>query len=710
MKIEWKNFQLTKLSKWLLLILLVVFIGSAAYGYFFIYKKTSKSVFEGGGNKYSLSLYTYIQNEKAHISVYDPKNSKHYDILSFDWKGKDVSTRFNASYSSALDKIVYNTTSGISIYDLNTKEQKELLKNHQGAVETDVTNYFSPVWSNDSKKIIYIKGGYEGSVYEMMDADGSNVKTIDGEGYSLAWKPDSTQYAIGSAAGMATGPGINVSLSDPITKTKQILSANELRDVDSIAWLDKLYFSGTKQNVEEGDNNLYQILSVNSDGSDVKVLDQDEYNNQNVISDGNDTLYYTKYFAKYTDNQRKSAGVYSISTDGTGKQSIYQDGDKQVFVQAVDSEYIAIKSSTNDWSSEAIKTLILYDKVSKKASMVGESPHINFFDWIKSNKLPADLIEATAPKPTETELKAYSDSLKTHGYLSSTFYDYCWDYNCQSETYPYEKLATSKTSEIISLNQKPNLLSGNVSVPVVFFYDTTPFTDEQVALLKDKTKKGTYGYFEQWINDQAKNANVSLSFSFDYKTTKQLQVAASCITESGTQKLLDQSCMKNKIVEAYPDLKDKKAFMAALSTDNSNNYSYYVNFSYSDTSIVYTRLGEYYRSMPIADLAKTLETDQSGVNYYNAKQFLAQFGAKDKVASYKKPTADAQSACYIDNKSDIMCGAYWQDRATNIVYYITLDSAEISDVSKKELGWYDADGDKILEVNDKCPFDKNNSC
>jgi hypothetical protein len=114
--------------------------------------------------------------------------------------------------------------------------------------------------------------------------------------------------------------------------------------------------------------------------------------------------------------------------------------------------------------------------------------------------------------------------------------------------------------------------------------------------------------------------------------------------------------------------------------------------------------------MPIADLAKTLETDQSGVNYYNAKQFLAQFGAKDKVASYKKPTADAQSACYIDNKSDIMCGAYWQDRATNIVYYITLDSAEISDVSKKELGWYDADGDKILEVNDKCPFDKNNSC
>lgn len=711
MNMEWRNLRLTKLSKWLLLLLLVVTIGSAAYSYFYIYKKTNNTFSDAKNDKkYSLSLYTYIQDEKAHIAAYDPKTSKHYEILTLDWKDKDKYYRFNASYSSASDKIVYSTTSGINIYDLKTKEQKELLKNYKGEKETDIINYFSPKWSNDSKKIVYLKGGYEGATYGVMEADGSGAKDIEGDGYSFAWDTNSTQYAIGSSAGMSTGPGINVSLSSPTTKTKQVLSTKELRDVESIVWLNRLYFSGAKQNVNQGDNNLYQILSVNSDGSDVTILDKDEYNNQSLISDGAETLYYTKYIAKSADNQRNSAGIYSIKTDGSEKTAIYQDGDKQVVAQAVDGNFIAIKSTTNDWSSEAIKTLLLFDKTSKKTSMVGEATNINFFDWIKSNKLPEGLVESPAPKPTEAELKAYSDSLKTHGYLSSTFYDYCWDYDCQSQTYPYQKIKISKTPEIITISQKPNLLYGNVSVPVIFFYDTTPFTEEQISLLKNKDVKSTYGYFEKWVNDQAKKANVGLNFSFDYKTGKQLQVEVSCMTESGTQKLLNQACMKDKIIAAYPDLKDKKVFMVALSKDNDKNYNYFTNYNYAENSIVYTRFDQYYMGKPVTDLETYLGTYQNGVDYYSAKQFIAQYGAKDKTASYKKPIGDAQSACYIDNKTDVTCGVFWKDRTANVYEYIKLDTAEISEVTQKEIGWYDADSDGKLEVNDKCPFNKNNDC
>ena len=715
--IEWKNFKLTKLSKWLLLGLIVVLLGSAAYGYFFIYKKTAKSVFDSGDKKYSMALYTYIQSEKGHIAVYDPKDGKHYDILTLDWKGKDVTTRFDASYSSSLDKIVYNTTTGISIYDLNTKEQKEILKNSKGARETDVTNYYSPVWSNDSKKIVYMKGGYEGFIYEMMDADGTNIKPIEGEGYSLTWKPDSTQYAIGSSAGMATGPGINVSLADPITKTKQIFPTKELRDVDSISWLDKLYFAGTKQNIKEGDNNLYQVLSVNPDGSDAKILDKDEYNNQNLISDGLNTLYYTKYIAKTTDNQKKSAGIFTIKTDGTGKESVYQDGDKQVFVQAVDNQYLAIKSTTNDWSTEAIKTLVLYDKTSKKASMVGEAVNINFFDWIKSNKLPSDLAETTAPKPTAAELKAFADSQKTHGYLTSSFYDYCWDYDCQSATYPYAKKSKSEFPEIISLSAKPLLLTGKITIPVVYFYIDAPFTDEYINILNtDTTALNSFAGVSNWFNNQGKISGKNFEVSFDYKG--QNKINDTCSTYIGTNKTYDSKCISDNISKIYPELANAPLVITVMA--NVNAYAYTTNYQISEgknlflissnfeSSIEYIKNSTYYNeSQKTAEIKKMMYNSNDFGWDYRIKNLLALFGAKDKNATYKTPVNPDSPGCFVGNSDSVMC-----DRNVNATNQPINKYSEkvIDEITLKELGWYDADGDGQPEVNDKCPFNKNNDC
>jgi hypothetical protein len=718
MKIEWGNYKLTKLSKWLLLALLVVIIASAAYCYFFIYKKTSTPGPQNSDKKYSLSLYTYIQNDKAHISAYDPITSKHYDILTIDWKDKDGYYGFNASYSSARDQIVFNTMSGLSVYDLKTKEQKELVKNYKGAKDIDVSNYRSPVWSNNSKKIVYFKAGYEGGNYGMMDPDGSNAKDIEGEGgYNFIWKPDSTEYAIGSSGGMATGPGINVSLADPITKTKQILSTKELRDVDSLVWLDKIYFSGTKQNVNAGDNNLYQILSVNADGTDVKVIDKDEYNNQNLISDGDETLYYTKYLAKSVDNQRKSAGVHMIKKDGTGKEPVYQDGDKQIFVQAVDSDYLAMKSSTNDWSNEAIKTLVLYDKTTKKASMVGEGTRIEFFDWIKSNKLPSELVEATAPKPTEAELKAYSDSMKSHGYLSRTYYDYCWDYDCQSATYPYAKKAKSETPEIISLSEKPQLLTGKVTIPVIYFYTDTPLTDEHMNILNnDATALDSFARVSKWINEQGKAAGKTLEFSFDLKG--QSAIDAGCVTYSGTDKTFDTKCISDTVSKLYPGLANAPVVITVMA--NMNAYAASTNFEISTgknlfligfsfaSSIEYIKTSTYYATeeQKAAEIKKRMyDSNYMGWDY-RIKNLLALFGAKDKNATYKTPAKSDSPGCFVGNSDSVMC-----DRNVNSSNVVKkFNEKVIDEITWKELGWYDADGDGIMEVNDKCPFDKTNKC
>lgn len=708
-EMSWRMTKLSKILLWILLI--IILIGAGTWAYFYKFKKSDKNSSNSAEKSYQLAIYSLVQDGKARVVAYDPKTKEHNELMSIDCEDKYSS--FSADYSSSLDKIVYSDDNGISVYDLKDKTKSDLLTNIKpkstDELETNERTYTAPKWSKDYKKIVYKVAGYESMSWAMMDSDGKNQTQIDGEGYSFAWSSDGERYAIGSESGMGTGPGINVSLTDPITKTKQILSEKDMRQVNSLAWQDRIYISGAVSNnlnIEE-----FEIDSVNADGTDLKVLDKDSYDNQGLVADENGTLYYSKNIIESDKSySTKSAGIYSIQTDGTNKALFYQDGDNNLTVQALNSEYVAIQSNENAQNSNAFKSLLLVNKNDKQTALVGEAVKINFVGWIKSNKMPDGLTKLKTPEPSQSEKSAYSESLKTHGYLYASYYEYCWDYDCSSSTYPYPKLATSATPEIITLSTVPNQLIGNVSVPVIFAYDSTPFTDDQLALLKNSDQISSYGYFEKWLNDQAQKNGASLNFKFDYKVN-QLKVDQSCIVIQGTNRLMDQTCLRQKIVSAYPELKDKNNIVVAIARDDSIHYNFNTSFSYSsEGKLVLSNFSQYYLSRPVKELSDAMAKYSDGFNYYNAKQFLSQYGAKDLVASYKSPVNNAQSSCYVDARTDIMCGSWLTDPIKGYLEYIKIDAAEISTVTAKALGWYDADGDGVIEAKDKCPFDKKNAC
>lgn len=704
------SFKITKFSKWLFLILGLLIIGSGVFIYYLKYKESAAEQATRQEKKYDMPLYTIWQDNKAKLVAYDPKAKKNFEIFSLDWKNKDLRNFFYADYSSAKDQIVYSDEDGISIYNIVDKKKTRLLENKKGSgtERMDSISYIDPKWSQDSTKIVYKIIGYESMAFSMMDADGKNVTKIEGEGYNLVWNPEGSKFALGSEAGMGTGPGLNVSLADPITKTKQVLPTKEMRDVSSLVWLDKIYFSG-KVTADTNPTYTYEICAINPDGTGFKSLNKDEYDNQNIVNDTN-ILYFTEVIHEQAGGL-KSNGIYRISTEGEGKELFYQDGDRYLVTQLAGNDYIGIKSSNNGSSYEAINNLLLVEKNTKEVISVAEGANLNFIGIIKSNKLPEGLSEIEAPKATKEELDAYALSIKTKGFLYRTYYDYCWDYDCSSATYPYPKLQQSKTPEIINLSEKPEALYGDVKVPVIFAYDTTTFSDEQITLLKRNDLRGTYGYFEKWVNDQAKAANIPLNFTLDYKTSSQIQMDDSCVTTQGSNRILDAKCMKEKITATFPDLSNSRTTLIALSRDNNKSqYTWYVSYSYSENNIVYSSFSDYDLKQPISDFEQYFSKGYGGVNYYSAKQFITQFGGRDRTATYKKAADNAEGICYTEEKNDVMCGAYWSDESKKTTQYINLDTAIFSDVTKKELGWYDQDGDGKNEIVDKCPFNKNNNC
>ena len=346
------SLKMTKLSKILLLVLLVIVLAAGGtYGYFYKFKKANQSSAGSTEKNCQMAIYTLVQNEKAKVIAYDLKNKKHFELLSIDWK--DANQTFYADYSSSTNQIVYSDSNGISVYSLNDKTTTQILANVQAknADEPDMNakRYANPHWSKDYKKIVYNVYGYENMSWSMMDSDGKNIIPVEADGYDLAWDTSGKNYAIGSSAGMATSSGMYVNLADQFAKTKQILAAKDLKDVDSLAWTDKIYFSGMAPNNEANSDNKYQIYSINADGSNIQTLDADEYDNQDLIADTDGTLYYSKSVHQTANNTKEGIGIYSINADGSNKSLFYQDGNKNLVVQELNNDYVAIQSTTNSW-------------------------------------------------------------------------------------------------------------------------------------------------------------------------------------------------------------------------------------------------------------------------------------------------------------------------------------------------------------------------
>lgn len=701
-----RSWKLTKLSKILLGVLAAILLASG----FFIYQiRNNHGVWSKLEDKLIVDqpMYYAIQENTAKIYIYDTLVKKNKELLSIPLE-KDF-YRFGADYSAKNNQIVYSDMTGVWSYDMASKEKKQLVANKaksSASAEDDSEFYFNPKFSRDSGKIIFMTGYAEGpgAKINTMAPDGKDVKTIDklyASTNGFRWTNDG-RYVTGS--GM-DGSYFSVSSSNDLNKISNIDLTSKVEatggyDLD-ISKNQLIVGSSSYDNKKAN-----AVYSVNLDGTNVQKL----ADSSNVVSGLVYDPYAQKVIFSQTDwNNKKGLGLYQIN-DGKAEE-YYKDGDKNITPVFASKDYVAASSNTFGETGFSMKTLFLINKSDKSVINIGEAGDTSFIGWIKSNRMPSDIKEVADLTPTAQEKEAYSDSQKSHGYLSGTYYDYCWDYDCQSPTYPYPKLSQSKMPEVVNLSQKPNLLTGNVTVPVVFAYDNTTFTPSQIDILKNNDITQSYGHFETWLNQQAQNNGAKLTFSLDYRTADQIKISQNCITTQGQTKLLDQTCILNQIGGAYTDLKDAPVILVALNRDSTGgpqNYTYNVSYSYSKNSIIYTSF--YGAGKEDSNFQSNLQQGYyGGFSYYNIKQFLSQYGAKDKVASFKQPVAGAQSACYIDNRNDATCGAYWEGEK-GYVSYITPSNETIGPVTAKELGWYDADGDKILEVNDKCPFDKNNKC
>lgn len=722
------DFELIKKKKWLLIILLaVLLIGVVALIYLTKHKKATSSE---TGQGYEVPLYTVVQDGKAKVVAYDFTTKKHYVVMS---TVVTEETSFKADYSAIKNSIVYSDAKGISSYDLKEKTTALILENVVSAnTEIDGPHqiYSSPEWSYDGKKITYNMSGVEWASRFIMDADGKNSQKLEHSG-DFTWSKDSYDYFMTSFDQMGGDCGIYTNLSDPITKTKSIfepdktiasLSSPQIINDQSLFFMSRKATKDTKGNQISG---APIISSISRDGGEITNLYEDKELFGKFIFDGQDKIFFAK--ATTENNIDKGLGIFEIGVDGKNPSLFYKDGDNVVTVLDANENFVTVLSSPKMyWETGTIGKIMTIGRRDKTAYELVNASTIGFAGWINTEMIPKDAEVISEPTPTKAEQDAYELSLKTKGSLYGNYYEYCWDYDCTSETYPYPKLKTSLKPEVITFESQSKL-TGNVVVPLVFLeFNDAPIPLEQLTVLKDNSVDNSIASSAKWLNDQAESDQQSLNFSFDYKSeVVSLPSDGSCSEISGTTTQLSWKCVSEKIFEKYPALKNEKyisvSFGKSMNPDlvapsiyngslTGQTYFQIFNSFYIDGYLWDQNL--MHGTYPILATDKFKENVVSGNNTgssaYFFADFLSHYGARSRIATYKKPMNNDVDACFAGSRLDIMCRQYIEAGAVKYLY--KLSELKIGEITKKELGWYDADGDKINEVDDRCPFDKANTC
>ena len=295
--------------------------------------------------------------------------------------------------------------------------------------------------------------------------------------------------------------------------------------------------------------------------------------------------------------------------------------------------------------------------------------------------------------------------------LRSNYFDYCWEYDCSAKI-PYPKLENPSIPDDFVKVIRDTKAVGNLNAMVVFLYASDPLPKNKLNILKaDETDIRSFKYAAKWFKDNALKYDVNLNLDIQF-SSQQHKVPEEYIIhgyqESITKNLyqyikknLPQYSGYDVVIPFYYSSEDI-SFLAHASTQN-----WFTMFSKQvapDT---------FYPSFKSSVYSSTFAHELSHV-----------FGATDKYTCI--PTSALTNCEYAKQKGigcilesdnpnelgrDIMCKKV-PINITGARSFFTpeLNELVIIEATAKEFGWFDFDGDGIIEVEDPCPFSKENTC
>jgi len=279
------------------------------------------------------------------------------------------------------------------------------------------------------------------------------------------------------------------------------------------------------------------------------------------------------------------------------------------------------------------------------------------------------------------------------------FYQYCWEFDCSSSLRPRPKLDVLQIPSSVSIDKSQFLQAeGDIKIAVFFLYGYESLPDEKLNILKgSEADIRSFNFAAKWFEDQAKIRNVDLNIALDF---------------FGQTKVSDEY-----VINSYEDSTGKDLVKFVKDTfPETEDYDVIVPFYYSSNDISFVNHaspGErwfkvFSKKWGDGLFYPSFEPDETIYSETFAHELAHIFGVNDHYNTSMK------SACSIDiSYYDVMCHRVPEyDGDGNVIGYFgpLLVDLIVDDITAKEIGWYDIDGDGILEIYDSCPFDKDNKC
>lgn len=274
------------------------------------------------------------------------------------------------------------------------------------------------------------------------------------------------------------------------------------------------------------------------------------------------------------------------------------------------------------------------------------------------------------------------------------YYDICWDYDCKGEI-PWEKkeeknrFFLKRVGGSYSSGTCPPgdiLAKGNVNILTIFAYDGSAISDKKRIQLEEEIR-----YVMDWYKSRARMATgyevLNLKIDF-YDRQIPIPKDYNLCSMNSVENLVDN-------INSTDDY-DIIAIVHVLTSDPQCP-------PHPDGNVisVYIRGDQLESEQAVETLVRSF-----------AHEVAHLFGATDKYTS-PKVMEIRKVGCKLEPEIlgwDIMCQRVPDEEKYLGFRYPPLEELNITGHIAKELGWYDGDGDGLLEVFDPCPMDRRNMC